>query len=139
MRNWAGHWLSVKSNWFTTVLTLNKAYAVRAFPLWEFFRMFTTLSGNPMSSRKGTTFTPLRKKQSNLDICTHKLKGINIFKKFSENTKTKFCLKVTSALSSTVISLYKNMYRTSVLYCICLRLLLCFCTWSSLITTLKKK
>lgn len=42
--------------------TLNMAYAVRAFPLWEFFRMSTTLSGNPMTSRKGMTFTPLKKK-----------------------------------------------------------------------------
>ena len=54
---------SVRSHLPTAVPTLNRAYAVSAFPLWEFFRMFTTLSGNPISSRKGTTFTPLRKKQ----------------------------------------------------------------------------
>lgn len=71
MGNQAGHQLSVRCNLFITVPTLNKAYAVSAFPLWEFFRMFTMLSGNPISSRKGTTFTPLRKKQKVIYIYTN--------------------------------------------------------------------
>lgn len=81
----------MRSNPFIIVPTLNKAYAVSAFPLWEFFRMFTMLSGNPISSRKGTTFTPLRKKQKVIYTSiyiyrhTHKLLGINFFKTLNPN------------------------------------------------------
>lgn len=75
----------------TAVPTLNRAYAVGTFSTLGIFRMFTILSGNPISSKKRSlTFTP-PKKETESNSYVYKLWGI--FQRLPENIKTKFLFK----------------------------------------------
>lgn len=45
-------------------ITLYMAYAVKAYPLEESFKRPTSDSGRPIISRNGTTFTPLKERDT---------------------------------------------------------------------------